>query len=412
MMSEIRDAKILSAAIKYTEKKIANLKEDLILPTLIEGPQGDPGTKGDRGERGEPGESGRIIVESNGPIGPKGETGSTGLSIKEAKIANGKLHLIREDDQIFTAGDVVGPRGGQGVPGKQGELGDKGDRGLLGEQGIIGPQGLVGAKGAKGDKGDKGDQGLKGFVGLQGETGPIGLKGDTGNTGAAGAKGDKGDKGDPGLIGPQGPDGAIGPQGLSGRDANEIDVATIKKTFEDDITGFKNKISTQVSRLAMSSGGGGEVWLHRLNDVDYNSTKSPSNGQTLVYSTSKGKWEAGTSASGLTIKEEGTTVGATVDEINFIGATVTASGNNTQITINSNPDSYYAANTYVNILLSNTNTSIASKISYANVAITSNASSITTTQDDVALNDKALVNPDGFLTLNISGTNYKLPYFS
>ena len=71
-----------------------------------------------------------------------------------------------------------------------------------------------------------------------------------------------------------------------------------------------------------------------------------------------------------------------------------------------------AANTYVNILLSNTNTSIASKISYANVAITTNASSITTTQDDVALNDKALVNPDGFLTLNISGTNYKLPYFS
>ena len=412
MMSEIRDAKILSAAIKYTEKKIANLKEDLILPTLIEGPQGDPGTKGDRGERGEPGESGRIIVESHGPVGPKGETGDTGPSIKEAKIADGKLHLIREDDQIFTAGNVVGPRGGQGTPGIQGERGNQGDRGLLGEQGIIGPQGLVGAKGNKGDKGDKGDLGPKGFVGLQGKTGPIGPKGDIGADGVQGAKGNKGDIGKLGPIGPQGSDGPIGPEGPVGRDGTEVDVANIKKSIEDDLTGFRNQITTQVSRIAMSSGGGGEVWLHRLNDVDYNSTKSPLNGQTLVYSTSKGKWEAGTGSSGLIIKEEGTTVGATVDEINFIGATVTASGNNTQITINSNPDSYYAANTYVNILLSNTNTSIASKISYANVAITTNASSITTTQDDVALNDKALVNPDGFLTLNISGTNYKLPYFS
>ena len=408
-MSEISDAKILSAAIKYTEKKIANLKEDLVLPNLIEGPQGD---KGDRGERGEPGESGRIIVESHGPVGPKGETGDTGHSIKEAKIADGKLHLIREDDQIFTAGNVVGPRGGQGTPGIQGERGNQGDRGLLGERGIIGPQGLVGAKGNKGDKGDKGDLGPKGFVGLQGKTGPIGAKGDIGAVGVQGAKGNKGDIGKPGPIGPQGSDGPIGPEGPVGRDGTEVDVANIKKSIEDDLTGFRNQITTQVSRIAMSSGGGGEVWLHRLNDVDYNSTKSPSNGQTLVYSTSKGKWEAGTSASGLTIKEEGTTVGATVDEINFIGATVTASGNNTQITINSNPDSYYAANTYVNILLSNTNTSIASKISSANVAITTNASSITTTQDDVALDDKALVNPDGFVTLNIGGTSYKLPYFS
>ena len=411
-MSEISDAKILSAAIKYTEKKIANLKEDLVLPNLIEGPQGDQGDKGDRGERGEPGESGRIIVESHGPVGPKGETGDTGPSIKEAKIADGKLHLIREDDQIFTAGNVVGPRGGQGTPGIQGERGNQGDRGLLGEQGIIGPQGLVGAKGNKGDKGDKGDLGPKGFVGLQGKTGPIGAKGDIGAVGVQGAKGNKGDIGKPGPIGPQGSDGPIGPEGPVGRDGTEVDVANIKKSIEDDLTGFRNQITTQVSRIAMSSGGGGEVWLHRLNDVDYNSTKSPSNGQTLVYSTSKGKWEAGTSASGLTIKEEGTTVGATVDEINFIGATVTASGNNTQITINSNPDSYYAANTYVNILLSNTNTSIASKISSANVAITTNASSITTTQDDVALDDKALVNPDGFVTLNIGGTSYKLPYFS
>ena len=57
-------------------------------------------------------------------------------------------------------------------------------------------------------------------------------------------------------------------------------------------------------------------------------------------------------------------------------------------------------------------TSIASKLTSANVAVTVGASSITTTQDDVALNDEALVNPAGFLTINLGGSTYKLPYFS
>ena len=57
-------------------------------------------------------------------------------------------------------------------------------------------------------------------------------------------------------------------------------------------------------------------------------------------------------------------------------------------------------------------TSIASKLTSANVAVTVGASSITTTQDDVALNDEALVNPTGFLTINLGGSTYKLPYFS
>lgn len=56
--------------------------------------------------------------------------------------------------------------------------------------------------------------------------------------------------------------------------------------------------------------------------------------------------------------------------------------------------------------------SIASKLTSANVAVTVGASSITTIQDDVALNDEALVNPAGFLTINLGGSTYKLPYFS
>ena len=91
-----------------------------------------------------------------------------------------------------------------------------------------------------------------------------------------------------------------------------------------------------------------------------------------------------------------------------------------------------ASNTYVNstfqtiaverAALANTNASIATKIAItdarveflqsANTSITGDASSITTTQSDVDLNDEALVNPAGFITLNIGGTDYKLPFFS
>jgi len=512
MSSDLRDAKILSAAIKYTEKQIAKFKselsEDLITPTLIEGPQGPVGPRGPKGEKGDPGPERRIVVEARGPVGPKGESGFT---FKEAKIADGKLHLIREDDEIFTVGTVVGPRGGQGIPGVKGDKGDQGDPGLIGEQGPIGPRGEIGPKGPKGDKGDLGEQGPRGFIGPQGDQGP------RGETGPQGPQGEKGEKGDIGPMGPQGPKGDVGPmgpQGLAGpagRDGTEIDTDAIKKSIEDDLKNFRDQISAQVTRLAMAGGvakhsGSGEVWLHRLDDVDYNTVKSPSNGQALVYNTTKGKWEANTVSGGgggtLTIKEEGVLVGGTVTELNFIGSTVTASGNSTVITINSNPDATYianntaralfatkadaAANSYVNILLGNTNSYIATKLdsssyttadvqakaalantnsyiatktdestsllrlsntnsyiatkldsssyttadvqakaalantnsyiatkfSSANVAITADASTITTTQSDVALNDEALVNPAGFITLNIGGTNYKLPYFS
>lgn len=48
----------------------------------------------------------------------------------------------------------------------------------------------------------------------------------------------------------------------------------------------------------------------------------------------------------------------------------------------------------------------------ANTTVTSGAGSITTTMNQVDLNDEALVNPAGFLTINIGGTNYKLPFYS
>jgi hypothetical protein len=91
-----------------------------------------------------------------------------------------------------------------------------------------------------------------------------------------------------------------------------------------------------------------------------------------------------------------------------------------------------ASNTYVNstfqtiavsqAYLANTNAAIATKISTTdarseflqsgNTSVTSNATSITVQQSNVDLEDRALVNPAGFLTINIGGVDYKLPYFS
>jgi hypothetical protein len=48
----------------------------------------------------------------------------------------------------------------------------------------------------------------------------------------------------------------------------------------------------------------------------------------------------------------------------------------------------------------------------ANTSVTNDASSITTTMNAVDLNDQTLVNPAGFITINIGGVNYKLPFYS
>ena len=51
-------------------------------------------------------------------------------------------------------------------------------------------------------------------------------------------------------------------------------------------------------------------------------------------------------------------------------------------------------------------------IQSSNTSVTDDATSITVQQSNVDLEDRALVNPAGFLTLNIGGTDYKLPFFS
>ena len=76
MSNDVRDAKILTAAIKYADKKIAELVED-IQPQIIEGPAGPQGPAGPRGEKGESGPERKIVVEARGPVGPQGVPGDT-----------------------------------------------------------------------------------------------------------------------------------------------------------------------------------------------------------------------------------------------------------------------------------------------------------------------------------------------
>lgn len=67
----------------------------------------------------------------------------------------------------------------------------------------------------------------------------------------------------------------------------ELDL--IKKTVDD----FKKLLNRQAQQLIVSSShGGGETWLHRLDDVSYQSLKNVTDQQVLTYDASLKKWIA------------------------------------------------------------------------------------------------------------------------
>jgi hypothetical protein len=277
------------------------------------GPQGLRGEVGPRGEKGDVGEHG--IQGDVGPIGPQGEKGEKGEQGDRGE------HGIQGD---------VGPIGPQGEKGEKGEQGDRGEIGIQGDVGPIGPQGEKGEKGEQGDRGEIGPIGLQGEQGDRGEAGPMGSQGDRGEVGLQGPVGEKGDKGDTGdrgevgpmglqgeqgdrgEVGPQGergetgPVGPMGPEGLAGKDAILPDIDAIIDPFiervqtnvdsyidksEKTFKGWQSMVNTQLSTI----GGGGEVWLGRLNDVDRTSAKV--DGAYLKYDSSTKKWVGADAAS-------------------------------------------------------------------------------------------------------------------
>ncbi len=349
-MKELDTAKLLSAAVKLSETRSTELLHKLRIELLskldniqlVEGPSGQQGIKGLKGDQGD-----RGFIGSTGARGERGIQGEQGIQGEHG------------------AQGIQGEHGAQGIQGDQGLKGDKGDQGLKGDKGDRGEQGLKGDKGDTGSIGPQGKQGSRGDKGEHGDIGPTGLTGLTGpqgiqgEPGAPGSQGLRGQDGMPGAIGPSGktgdtgPKGPEGPKGTKGTKGDDADIKPLQKKFDDLAKSIENKISRIAYSVtaAGASTGSGEVNLYALDDVDYTSVKNPTDGHALLYDSTVGKWTSGPSGGSITIREDGATIGTTVTSLNFVGATVTASGNSTVVTINSNPDAYYIGNTIARNLI-------------------------------------------------------------
>ena len=316
-MSDVTSAKVLAAALAFTKKEIKKLREEIeelkqakqVVTESVSGPQGPQGPQGPKGEKGDPGPDRIVTIESKGPIGPKGEPGR---HISGAYVLENKLHLNFSDGETIDTGPVVGPRGGQGIPG------EKGERGLIGEQGPQGPKGDMGLQGPIGPRGLLGETGPMGPVGPKGEigfTGPQGPKGDQGIQGLLGEQGPVGPIGPEGPQGPKGDKGDVGPMGPAGKDGTAVDLAPFKKEIEVDLQSFKDNISASVSRRNMGGGGsgGGEVRLEFLDDVNRDSVKRDN--MFIKYDATSGKFVGNTASSDSGISNTFTTTVATRDLI-------------------------------------------------------------------------------------------------
>ena len=140
----------------------------------------------------------------------------------------------------------------------------------------------------RGDKGDVGPQGERGLIGEQGERGEQGIQG------VQGPQGDPGRIGPQGLQGDKGDQGEKGDKGDAGRDGQDFDSSQLEKKFTELYDNFVRQISAQVTRMAYTrggmdmSGGGGEVRLEFLDDVNRNSAKQ--DGHFLKWDSASGKW--------------------------------------------------------------------------------------------------------------------------
>ena len=431
---DLYQAKVLAAAVQVskseTKKQLLELKEQIDNVKFVRGPAGPAGPKGDTNP---------VIVGATGLQGEKGESGEAGNSLTEAGIFEDNLILGFTDGEKLDVGKVVGPRGGQG---KQGVIGEEGPIGVKGSRGELGPIGPQGVKGDKGDKGDIGNTGDTGPIGLQGNAGVKGDQGERGQTGQPGTTGTAGTPGGPvgpigprGEEGPEGPEGPVGPEGPKGTDGRFVDLKPLQTELEGNLKSFKDSISSQVTRLALSGGGGssggGEVLLHRLDDVDYNTTQSPTNGQILLYNTTKGKWEANTTiATTLTTRSIIPSANITYDigtpalryrdiylsggTIHVAGATLSANSTGWQASVGggatspvettSSVSGTYVANTAFQAVLANTNAYIASMSTDVQLA---NTNTYIATKVNTSTFNSALANTNTYIaTKTTTTTNF------
>lgn len=311
-MEELEKAKLLSVATKLAQAQIQEVREEL-------------------------------LEQLNSIQIPEAINGLDGRGITDARIFEGQLIFQLSDGVLVTAGSVIGEQGPVGLTGAQGEKGDKGEQGPTGDTGATGEIGLEGPRGVKGDKGDKGDTGQQGERGEQGEQGVPGQRGqrgergEQGTSGVDGTNGRNGAKGATGETGPQGVPGGDGKNGKNGKDGkdgatglkgdngekgdpgakgdkgdpgSDADVTKLEKKLSE----FSDQVDKRLSKVAFNvsakggPAGSGEVLLHRLDDVDYASVKTPSNGQSLVWNSSISKWKASSDVSVGTLTISGAIV--------------------------------------------------------------------------------------------------------
>ena len=376
MSQEVANAKILSTLIGVLKKQRTELSKELKEETInlfesLEIPTPEQGEKGETGDQG--------------PQGTKGEKGD---SVSAKELAE-QLRTLKGDK-----GDTgnVGPQGDKGETGDKGEQGNKGDTGSRGFRGYEGIQGLQGPEGQKGNQGEKGNQGIQGIQG-KGIKGDTGVQGKTGPTGEKGSQGERGQQGSIGLQGVKGSTGQTGDKGDQGEKGDTGDTPSLEPIVDqfgklkDDLS---KRLDNRMSRIAASAGsssGGGEVRLEFLDDVDRATAKV--NNKFLQYNAATGKWK------GVDVGDH--------SNPNYLQVA------NATLLVN---DRAQVANVASLAALANTNTSIATKFASANLVATASTSENTETQAGVQFSDRLLVNPAGYITINIGGTEYKVPYFS
>ena len=429
-MEELEKAKLLAVAQKIAKSEVAEVRTELLE------------------------EINRI--QSITPT-----SGIPGRGIIDVALIEEELVLQFNDGSFANLGRIIGeqgiqgPRGEQGLQGEQGITGEQGiqgehgipgiqgEQGIQGDKGDRGDQGPRGEKGEKGDTGDRGEQGIPGERGERGEQGPAAIDGTAGRDGAKGATGARGDQGLPGrdgkdgksgkdgLAGPKGDKGDAGEKGDKGNPGSDAEVSKLEKKLSE----FSEQVDKRLSKVAFNvaakggPAGSGEVLLHRLDDVDYASVKTPSNGQSLVWNSSISKWKASSDVSVGTLTISGAIVpsGNTPISIGspsspfgslylssntiyignaaissngprliipnqtyFANGVQVGSGSGTTITANgtvnlapylqvSNANAkfatkaYSAANTYVKAVLANTNLYIATKVPWSSLTSTNTA---------------------------------------
>ena len=373
MSNVVDNAQLLATLIGILKNQNAKLSEEMKLSVqkqidelaLISPDKGDKGDTGDAGPQGIPGIQGE--PGEKGPVGPKGVKG--------------------------VKGDLGDP-GNTGARGEQGVQGYPGIRGLQGSQGIqgeIGPQGIQGETGPKGADGKDGVDGVDGVLGKDGTAGATGVDGKDGTDGVNGKNGVAGKDGVDGVDGKDGKDGnpgETGAQGEKGDPGSDANVAPLEKKFQE----LSKTVDTKLSKIAYNavtgtSAGSGEVNLRNLDDVDYNSVSSPTNGHVLIYNSTLGKWQANTApgaGGGISAATFNSALANTNLSISNVktGLTTTNTALRTLISDRlqvANASATYQTITIERAALANTNSFIKSQLANTNLAISNVKTGLTST---------------------------------